>query len=332
MLVAVDKKSEIKKAQATFKEKMNDVADKHGRITIGGKGWHQHRKVHWNKNLGIWWAMKEEGTGARYWNSFGTGEPRWNTKHPHSIVCEINLPKGKNRRIPGLVAKEEKGKTYLLHSGRIGGGRKGIGKSLFVENFRGEWEIVGDGESSINMALVAALDSERFPQQVADFVHEVERIKHTRTLRIKLIKGKPIAKIYPGFKGEFSGVKAYDLSKRITSKCDHGLIVNSLERKLKSKGLSTGSTKPMDLYVLSKKGEIKKLFEIKTDSTIGSCYEAIGQLLFRSNKLNIKPVLIAVFPNTLAEEYELVFEKLGINVLRYRWIENQPHFEDLQAI
>ena len=127
-------------------------------------------------------------------------------------------------------------------------------------------------------------------------------------------------------------MKEYDLSKRVTSKCDHGLIVNSLERRLKSKGLLTGSSKPMDLYVLNKKGEIEKLFEIKTDSTIGSCYEAIGQLLFRSNELDIKPVLIAVFPNTLAKEYELVFEKLGINVLRYRWIENRPHFEDLQSI
>jgi len=81
-------------------------------------------------------------------------------------------------------------------------------------------------------------------------------------------------------------------------------------------------------YILGKNKEIETLFEIKTDATVKSCYEVIGQLLFHSSKLSVKPFLRAVFPHTLAKEYKDILEKLGFSVLTYRWIENQPRFSN----
>ena len=210
-----------------------------------------------------------------------------------------------------------------MHRGEIGGGRKGIGKSLFVKNFRGEWERVLNGNRTSRLALIAALESKRFPQQVANFVHEVERIKS-----IKSTKTKPKFTVTPNFTEEFSGTKKFTQTREIQAKCDHGLVVNVLAKKLESKGLATGNSSQMDLYVLGEKGGIEKLFEIKTDDTVGSCYEAIGQLLFHSSKLKTKPRLIAVFPHTLAKEYKEVFTFLEIEILTYRWINNRPRFSE----
>jgi len=102
MLIVIEKENDVKKAQKQLERKMNGVAEKHGTILMGGKGWHTDREVNWNSDLGIWWTTEEEKD--RYWNSFGTGEPKWNIRYPHSITCEINLFKGKYRRTQGAVA------------------------------------------------------------------------------------------------------------------------------------------------------------------------------------------------------------------------------------
>lgn len=87
MLAIIAKENEIKKAQTQLWKMMKEEAEKHGVISLGGKGWHRRREVHWNSSLGIWRTMKEEQD--RYWNSFGTGEPRWNTKYPHTFLAKI---------------------------------------------------------------------------------------------------------------------------------------------------------------------------------------------------------------------------------------------------
>lgn len=91
--------------------------------------------------------------------------------------------------------------------------------------------------------------------------------------------------------------------------------------------MTIGKNAQMDVYILNENGEIETLFEVKTDATVESCYRAIGQLFFNSSKLSLKPCLIAVFPHTLNKEYRDVFDKLKIEVLTYRWIDNQPQFD-----
>jgi 5-methylcytosine-specific restriction protein A len=75
--------------------------------------------------LGIWLACDVIGK-SRYWNAFGTRNPKQNKMVP--IGCEINFPLfGIDRRVSGGVAEDETGRLSLVHRGRIGGGRKGIG-------------------------------------------------------------------------------------------------------------------------------------------------------------------------------------------------------------
>lgn len=277
----------------------------------------------WSEKLGIWWTTYS--LHNRYENAFGVEEPKWNTGYGHSIPSVIDVPfHGINRRIGGVFAVDESNKLYLLHRGRIGGGRKGIGKTLFLANYRGKWVSVQDGDSVSRLALVAALDSERFPYQVANFVHELQRIKQEETLETK-----PSVTLTDTFEEEFSGTKEYVVGK-IEAECDHGLVVSSLEKKLRRAGLPVGNRYPMHLYVLDPNGEMVALFEIKTDSSSASCYGAIGQLLFYSARLDKKPQIVAVFPHLFDKEYESILNKIGIQCLTYKGKNNQPEFDNSQ--
>ncbi len=176
VLKVIDDKVEIQRAQKLLLSNLNAVADRQDLINVGYQGESQKLNARWSKKLDIWWI--NENSGNRFWNAFGTGEPKWNTGYSHSITCEINPPfEGIDRRISGVFAKNAEGKLYLLHRGKLGGGKPGIGKALFVKEFTGDWEEVKDGAELKRLALVASFDNPRFAEQIADFVHEVERIK-----------------------------------------------------------------------------------------------------------------------------------------------------------
>ena len=148
MLVGISDKKEIAKINNIFKKKLFSFANEIIPIVIGYQGKSLDFKINYFKDEDIWWAnTKAVNNENRFWNSFGLGKPE---KYKHySITGEINYPfEGYDRKIAGIWARDEKNGYFLLHSGKIGGRRKGIGKSLFNDNFRGERaEVVIDNET-----------------------------------------------------------------------------------------------------------------------------------------------------------------------------------------
>jgi len=323
VLKIIENEDAVKRTQMLFLEKLRKSTDKRGVVEIGYKGGNAKLEASWSKKLGIWWASEESEN--RYWNAFGTHEPRWNSKYSHTITCEINPPfKGINRTISGVFADDSGGRVYLLHRGKIGGGREGIGKTRFWNEFRGEWQEVEDGEVISKLALIASFESPRFNEQIANFVREVERIK-TMTVSAK----GPASGWDSIFKEEFYGKKKVStVNKQIEAQCDHGLVVNTLAKNLESAGLTVGNSPNVDLFTIDETCNPNILFEIKTDATRTQCYEAIGQLFFHSAKLQKKPQLVAVFPSYIDEESKGTIEKLNIHCLTYMWIDNKPHFAE----
>ena len=93
----------------------------------------------------------------------------------NSIVVEINFPfDGINRRIGGAFGKTETGEIVVLHRGKIGGGREGIGKQLFFNHFRGDLVMANDDDQTNTFCLIGTLSSPYFGKQVADFIAEVD--------------------------------------------------------------------------------------------------------------------------------------------------------------
>src|SRR2546426_6326116 len=63
--------------------------------------------------------------------------PPRSTLFPYTTL--FRSPKeGINRRCAGLfVRDDDDGAIYFTHSGKVGGGREGVGKSAFLSNYRG---------------------------------------------------------------------------------------------------------------------------------------------------------------------------------------------------
>nr|MDO8080342.1 hypothetical protein [Candidatus Freyarchaeota archaeon] len=326
MLKILDNESDIKKAQQTFEKRFKQFIDEKISVNIGFKGGSIKKEVSWASKLGIWVLFQL--LSNRYGNAFGIGKPREGSNVP--ITCEINFPlSGINRTIGGAFAKDSSGNIFVIHSGKIQGGRKGIGKSLFEEKYRGERIVVDEGMVENDFALLGALNSSRFARQVSQFVYEVDRIKRLVSFSSPQIETLP--KDY-GFSEEFTGKKQYRIGKAIEAECDHGLIVNNLASTLESLGFNVGNDRALDLYIINTKGEITTIFEIKTDTSTSSLYSGVGQLLLNSINLAKRPRLILTIPEKLSIDCEGKLNKLRIELLKFSWSEDKAVFPGLESL
>lgn len=329
LLTVIEDDNQIQRAQQKLQRAFKSFSDRSGIIIVGYKGGNTNLRVHYSRNIGLWWGHRMDAKARipRFWNPFGVGEPKWDSKISHDITCEINVPlSGVSRAIAGAFVQDESGEIYLAHSGKIGGGRKGIGQKTFKENFSGskQWKRVYDSKAEREMVVISELSSPRLMNRIANFITEVHRIKQLvtsgqTTFALKL-QGME-------FKPEPVGTRTYELSKTIQAQCDHGLIINTIKDIMVEHGCDAWNNKFTDLLV---KGKDEKLafVEAKTDSDTTNLYQAIGQLLYHSSKINYKTTLIVVFPNTISQESKDVFGKLGIVCLTYTWQNNKPVFDE----
>ncbi|MHA1958951.1 MAG: hypothetical protein ACW99U_01890 [Candidatus Thorarchaeota archaeon] len=324
MLRVLEERSEIAEVQDRFEKELNNNKGIRGTILVGYQGGSSELEVTWNQELGIWWGFGKAKN--RYWNAFGTEEPEWNSTYTQRITCEINPPfEGISRYAQGVYARDQEGSHCILHRGKIGGGRPGIGKELFISKFYGERIDIRDGDRISRIALVAVLGSPRLAKQVATFVHEVDRIKLEST--------ETTPSVDADFTEEFFGTKAVSIgSRKIVAKCDHGIVVNELAKQLEKRGMAVRNNQYVDLFVVEKNNTVKIAFEIKTSAISTQYYEAIGQLFFHSAKLKTKPHFVAVFPEEIDMGAGRVFGEIGIHCLTYKWDGDRPIFNRLPRL
>ena len=324
MLKIVDDKQTIADAQKKFEKSFKSFGGETINTTLNSRGGNYDAEVLWFDKPGFWVCFAE--IGNRYWNAFGTLSPE-GERNVH-ITCEINFPKsGIGRKIGGAFVKDASEKLYMVHRGNMGGGKKGIGKRLFLNNYRGDFEIVQDGEQETELPLIGALDSGKFIEQIHDFIREVERIKSIPQQQIPQTLSIP-----QEFNKEFTGKRKYKTSEYIEAKCNHGLIVNALADELK-RGLKTANTRSLDLCIIGNQGnKITHVFEVKTDISTTSLYSAVGQLLLNSVCLPSKPKLILVIPEKLGRPVCEILKELGIKLLIFQWKGDNVIFPDLASV
>jgi 5-methylcytosine-specific restriction protein B len=138
--------------------------------TLMTKGGRQPATVVWMRDAGLWFGRERLDT--RFWNAFGLDDPFEVSRAP---ILEINPPfSGLNRRMGGVFLRDEAGRIHLAHRGSVGGGRKGVGGSAFLDWFEGELSTVGGDR----MVVVGALDDPRLAEKIADYVRIVQRFKN----------------------------------------------------------------------------------------------------------------------------------------------------------
>ena len=113
-------------------------------------------------------------------------------------------------------------------------------------------------------------------------------IKNTASKARSRTKGDSNA----GFFEEFSGRVKFTVGSQRDYFTSHGLVVSALRDKLNFDGFNTFKDGHRDLWA-EKNNKKSYLFEVKTDSTRGSVYQAIGQLLvYETGLKGIQKVLV----------------------------------------
>lgn len=327
MLKVLKDELAIKKYRRQFIKSFKPFITEKIPVNLGHPGGTTKAKVLWSDSLGIW-MFQEKISDNRYWHAFGAGKPSASSHIP--ITCEINFPaSGIDRRIGGALAIDRSGKIFVVHRGKLGGGKKGVGKSLFEDHYRGVWAIMEDGPVETTVALIGILNSPRFVRQVTQFVRKIDTIKNLFSSRSSQLE---ITFDELRFREELIGASNARPELDPGFMCDHGLVVKDLHDVLSRRGLKTGNDFERDLLIANAKGKITIVFQVVTDASIESIQSGAGQLLLANADLPERPRLILTVPESLDETLTARLKKLGIDVLVYEWQRDQAVFPNLPAL
>jgi hypothetical protein len=327
MLKAITDAKAIHRCQQHFTRQLKTWGKEKIPVNLGHQGASDRVRVWWSDELGLWF-FPGKGEENRNWNAFGTARPK--TDAALSITCEINFPKeGTDRRIGGVFAADGKGRTFVVHRGKLGGGRKGIGKALFERQYRGVWVDMEDGEEDTSVAVVGLLHSPRFARQLSQFVNKIDKIKD--------MAAPPSAQMEMGFddlrlREELLGMRHCELLRDMASECDQGLVIRDLAAALKELRWKCGNDGLRDLMAVDKEGDAAAVFQVKTNNLSKSVQEGATQLLVNSLHFPRPPQLILTLPEPLDAAMTAKLRRLHIETMIYAWRENKAVFPGLDTL
>jgi hypothetical protein len=327
VLKIVDDEKAIKKYARQFSGKFKPFIDEQIKVRLGHQGASFPAKVSWSKRLGIW-TFSRPIKNIRYWNAFGMHKPR--TGELLSITLEINFPwTGIDRKTGGTFARDFRGNIFVTHRGKIGGGKKGVGKYLFEHNYRGVWCFMEDGDSVTQVAVIGALNSTRFALQTAQFVKKIEMLKSgTASSRQTEIDFSEVT-----FRDDLVGSLPLPGGPDIDAECDRDLIISSLAALLTRWKFKIGNDEHRVLFLINPfVNKISHIFEVITENKEKSVLAAAAKLLLQTtnNESNCFPILI--LPEEMIITYAQMMKKIGIDIIGYHVEEDRITFPDLGKI
>lgn len=196
MLTVITDTATLAAAQQTFRENLLAAMPQRITCTVSGVGGGFSTEVAYAPEWDLWYAQQIQD--KKCWNGFGIGAPIAGKKV--ALAAEINFPaEGLNRALSGVFARDENGRVFVLHRGKIRGG-----KALFFRHYHGETVSADDGGKPDDFARIAALDDAAFAGKLADFVRQILTIK-AAAKKIARSRNKPRRR-----------AKAYSLRRRWT--------------------------------------------------------------------------------------------------------------------
>ncbi len=180
LLRAIGDRNESLAAFHQLKESVQKDARVFPDHRLGWQGGGVRRTAYWLSKLGFWAVLEHTPPNdkqRRFWNCFGLGNPAEQNMLP--IIVEINPPhEGENRRTAGLFARDEEDRIYIAHTGRVGGGRRGIGQNAFRQFLDHDaWHEI-ETQSGIRIAaLLGPIGAQNFTYQLGNFVRKVADFK-----------------------------------------------------------------------------------------------------------------------------------------------------------
>jgi hypothetical protein len=183
LLTAIEDWDQSLRAFQMLKENLSKGARIYEDHLVGWQGGSGALTAYWLPSNRIWAVLEPSPPNNkkvprhRFWNCFGLDDPA--RRSMLSITVELNPPhEGENRRVAGLFARDEANRIYVAHTGKVGGGRLGIGQKSFREFFRdADWDEIGTSRGKREALVLGPIDATDFADQVAAFVHKVAEFK-----------------------------------------------------------------------------------------------------------------------------------------------------------
>lgn len=324
LLKVITNRKQIDDAQRQFVDLMKSNLDFKTERTLGFKGDNLSELVYYDDTIGLWFAPSKYSDGiSQYWNPFGTQTV---SKYKDlNIIVEINFPFKLDRRAAGIFLEDGDGEIFIGHRGKVGGGRKGIGKNAFMQYYKGSRSFVKDGNTETEVFIISALGSPRLVENIKAFADSVEMFKRNATNGMLPDKNNL-------FNLEPERRNAYTVAETIDSEMLHGSVVNALYAKFNQLSATVKNTRYIDLMIVSETEKITHIFEIKSRSDLQSIYTAIGQLKFHAQRLRTDAKQIIVVPKTISDDSKSILNELGIHVVIFAEEEKQIKFFGLESV
>jgi hypothetical protein len=234
-------RKEIKAAQCAFEALMDRaLPQRPGTYTIGYHGGSERTsKVRANGNIWYTRNIVRDAPHPRYWNAFGTTVDL-TTKSSNDITVEINSPlDGTTRTIGAFFAREVGGGFAVFHTGKIGGGRGGIGKTEFLATMADSRVTVDDPtrpKSPISAFLLARLDDAKGIRGIARFVLAVAKFKkRDRTEAEEEAEGEALSSKQLKAKATAAGAKPKKTLREVVEFRRSGYVSAYAKRRAKGK-------------------------------------------------------------------------------------------------
>ena len=310
MLTVLDDESTIRRCQRQFMRALRPHVTDRIAVRIGHPGESFRARVFRAAGLDLWYHTGAID-GERYLNAFGTGMP--SAGDAVSSTIEINIPmSGLDRKIGGAFARDEQGRVFLVHRGRIGG-RRGVGKYLFETRYRGVWSEARDGEARSAVVVIGGLQSPLFARQLALFVRKVQAIKAREAEDDR--QGR-ISFEEDGFREECVGSRAVPEKRDHAAECDRDLCVSDLAGRLREMGARVGSDPEGELFVRDRSGRVAAVIEVASGAGPQPVERAVGRLMLRGWNLPREPRRLLV---ASGDPFGKAVAGPGVRLVPFRW-------------
>lgn len=244
------------------------------------------------------------------------------------ITVEINtVYEGRNDRIAGFFARDSNtGSIYLMHSGRVGGGTKGVGKEAFLA-CSGErlFEVMDSSGRIKEGTLVMPIKGNKATRPAIHYIDAIIDFKQAvRNGVLTSTDFQKKKKQYNDFFAEARGRRLGQRSGEIDYLSRHGEVVDALYLWRNSNRLPKSRRLVKDRFIdfgVTVEEELIEVYEVKTSTARTNIYTAIGQLMTHGVSKNCRRLLVLPDHEMIASDLVQTLKRLNIELLKFKFYE-----------
>jgi len=246
------------------------------------------------------------------------------------ISVEINTPyEGQNGMIAGYFARDNKtGAVYLIHSGRVGGGTEGVGKSTFLAWSNHSLVEVADSQGNIHLGIVVMpVEGVAATKSAISYIKTIVNFKEAvRAGLVNTPEFKQKMQKFEDYYAESRGRRKGKRASTIDYLSRHGEVVDALYDWRKSEGLPDGGRLVKNILIdlgVEVNNKLAEIYEVKTSTSRSDIYTALGQLFVHGINNNSKKIMVLPKNENLLSDLHTALEKLSVNIIRFELDEDK---------